>query len=43
MESKKNLKTAKLSNWNGEMYIGERSHVSFFQNIKELIVVEAVC
>lgn len=36
MESKKNLKTAELSNWNGKAYIGERSHVSLLQNIEEL-------
>lgn len=36
MESKKNLKTAELSNWNGKAYIGERSHVSLLKNIEEL-------
>jgi len=36
MESKKNLKTAELSNWNGKAYIGERNHVNILQSIEEL-------
>lgn len=36
MESKKNLKTAELSNWNGKAYIGERNQVNILQSIEEL-------
>ena len=36
METKKNLKTAELSNWNGKAYIGERNHVGIIQSIEEL-------
>jgi len=36
MESKKNLKTAELSNWNGKAYIGDRNHIGILQNIEEL-------
>lgn len=36
MESKKNLKTVDLSNWVGQVFIGDRKHIDIIQHMPEI-------